>query len=288
MVVFDAQVHAYEADRPSRPWTAALPGPAQVTGEDMVRAMDAAGVDAALLTSPYTVYRFDYSYAVEVAEQFPDRFALVAPFDSQRSDIADAISNWAAIPGVAGVRLMGDVIYEVGNFGMRQMMAAVADRNLPVCLHSARRLPEVAAVAAAFGDVQFVIDHLGMKQALSPQDNPFADLPALLALARHPNVAVKVTGVATLSREPYPFADMWPPLLRVIAAFGIDRCLWGTDWTRVLHLTYPDMVRAFAETDQLGVADKAALMGGSLQKIFGLEFTARQGVTGDTGSQTRQ
>ena len=39
------------------------PGPAEVTGDDMVAAMEAVGVDGALLVSPWTLYRFDASYA---------------------------------------------------------------------------------------------------------------------------------------------------------------------------------------------------------------------------------
>ncbi len=47
MVIIDAQVHAYERDHPGRPWAAVLPGPPEVTGDDMVAAMDAVGVDGA-------------------------------------------------------------------------------------------------------------------------------------------------------------------------------------------------------------------------------------------------
>ena len=43
---------------------------------------------------------------------------------------------------------------------------------------------------------------------------------------------IKVSGACTLSREPYPFPDIWDPLARVFDAWGFDRCLWGTDWTR--------------------------------------------------------
>ena len=45
MLTIDVQVHAYERDRPGRPWAAVLHGPAEVTGEDMIKAMDAVGVD---------------------------------------------------------------------------------------------------------------------------------------------------------------------------------------------------------------------------------------------------
>ena len=62
----DSQVHAYERDSPERPWQGFLDGPDEVTGDDMVAAMDAVGVDGALLVSPYSMYRFDPSYALEV------------------------------------------------------------------------------------------------------------------------------------------------------------------------------------------------------------------------------
>jgi L-fuconolactonase len=36
----------------------------------------------------------------------------------------------------------------------------------------------------------------------------------------------------TPSKQPYPFPDIRDPLARVFDAWGFDRCLWGTDWTR--------------------------------------------------------
>ena len=74
MAIIDAQVHCYERDRPERPWTAVLVGPPEVTGDDMVEEMDAVGVDGAILVSPYTMYRFDASYAQEVHAKYPGRF----------------------------------------------------------------------------------------------------------------------------------------------------------------------------------------------------------------------
>ena len=76
MLTIDVQVHAYERDHPGRPWAAVLHGPAEVTGDDMVKAMDAVGVDGALLVSPYTMYRYDASYALDVRAAHPGRFAV--------------------------------------------------------------------------------------------------------------------------------------------------------------------------------------------------------------------
>ena len=54
----------------------------------------------------------------------------------------------------------------------------------------------------------------------------------MLGLAKRKNAVIKVSGACTLSRQPYPFPDIWDPLARVFDARGFERCLWGTDWTR--------------------------------------------------------
>jgi len=116
-----------------------------------------------------------------------------------------------------------------------------------------------------------VIDHLGLQQPFEPPApaQPFADLPKVLALAREPNVAIKITGACTLSREAYPFKDIWDPLARIFEAFGIDRCMWGTDWTRAVKLlTYQQGVDAFRNSDRLSDSDKSTLMGGTLQRVY--------------------
>ena len=73
-----------------------------------------------------------------------------------------------------------------------------------------------------------------------------------------------------MSHEPYPFDDIWPPLERIFAAFGLDRCLWGSDWTRATaFLTYEQAVEAFRDSGRLSPGDLAILMGGALERIYG-------------------
>jgi L-fuconolactonase len=97
-----------------------------------------------------------------------------------------------------------------------------------------------------------------------------ADLPKLLALAAYPNVRVKISGACTLSREPFPYNDIWDPVLRIIDAFGLDRCMWGTDWTRTSGmLTYEQGVAPFRNTDRLSDSDREKLMGETLKKVYG-------------------
>jgi len=273
MLTIDVQVHAYERNHPGRPWVGVLQGPAEVTGDDMVAAMDAVGVDGALLVSPFSMYRYDASYAIEVYTAHPSRFRLIKPVDPTDPGVADTIADWAATNGTVGVRVMlrDEVSTDPADPGINRVLAAAARHSLPVNLMCWGRLEQAAQLAARNPNTQVVIDHLGLQQPFQPPApaQPFADLPKLLALAARDNIAVKISGACTLSHEPFPYNDLWDPLFRIFDAFGFDRCMWGTDWTRAVGLlTYEQGVEAFRVTDRLSDSDRALLMGQALQRIY--------------------
>ena len=269
-LIIDCQVHAYERDHPARPWIGTLQGPAQVTGHDMVEAMDSVGVDGALLVSPYSMYRFDASYALEVYADHPNRFGLIKPFDPSSPSVAEQIAEWAGTAGVVGARVMLDRTAS-DRAGLDTVFRACAEHVLPLNVLAWGKLALLDELAKAHSTTRIVIDHLGLKQPFDPPPpaNPFAELNAVLCLARYQNVAIKVSGACTLSHEAFPYQDIWPPLLRTFEAFGLERCLWGTDWTRAVNLlSYEQGVQAFTTSNALSDSDRAMLMGGSLSRIY--------------------
>src|SRR5262250_2114100 len=273
MMLIDSQVHAYERNHPGRPWAGFLTGPDEVTGDAMVAAMEAVGVAGAVLVSPFSLYGYDASYALEVYRQHPGRFGLVKPVDPTDPAVAETIADWAATPGTVGIRLMlqRDASTDPADPGINRVLAAAARHALPVNLMCTGRLEQAAQLAGRHPQTQVVIDHLGLPQPQEPPApaEPFADLPKLLALATHANVAVKISGACTLSHEPFPYRDIWDPLARVFDAFGFARCMWGTDWTRAVGLlTYKQGVDAFRVTDRLSDSERAALMGGTLERVY--------------------
>jgi len=270
--IIDAQVHAYERDHPHRPWAATLHGPPEVTGDDMVNAMDEVGVDGALLVSPWTMYRYDASYALQVHAKHPGRFGLIKPFDSRDDDVSEQINDWAAKPGAVGARIMlMSPNLDAQDPGINNILAAGARTGLPVNILCWGNLALAAELARNHPNTQLVVDHLGISQPFEPPvpAQPFADLPQVLALAEHDNIAIKITGACTLSHQSFPYTDIWPALVQIFEAFGLERCMWGTDWTRAVELlTYEQGVDAFRITDQLSEHERHALMGGSLQRIY--------------------
>jgi len=273
MPTLDSQVHAYERNHPGRPWVGILHGPAEVTGDQMVAAMDAVGVDGAVLVSPFSMYRYDATYAQEVYAAHPSRFRLVKPVDPTDPAVADTIADWASTKGTVGVRVMlrDELSADPGDPGINRVLTAAARHSLPVNLLCWGRLEQAAQLAARNSNTQLVIDHVGLQQPFEPPPpaQPFAELPKVLALAAHPNIAIKISGACTLSHEPFPYKDIWDPLARIFDAFGFDRCMWGTDWTRaVALLTYKQGVEAFRVTDRLSDSDRAALMSETLARVY--------------------
>src|SRR5215217_783487 len=104
--IIDSQVHAYEANTPKRPWYRVPNWPAHVTGDEMVAAMDKVGVDGAINVSPFSMYRYDGSYAVEIQRAHPGRFAIIKPVDPDDSAVADVIADWKKTPGTVGIRII--------------------------------------------------------------------------------------------------------------------------------------------------------------------------------------
>ena len=187
----DSQVHAYERNRPERPWSGFLQGPEEVTGDDMVKAMDAVGVDGALLISPFSMYRYDASYALEVHAKHPGRFGLIKPFDPQSEAVADEVAEWAGTPGVVGARIMLTAqSFEADDPGLNRILAAGARAGIPVNIMCSGKLPLFRELALRNPDTQVVVDHVGLVQPFEPPapPEPFADLANVILLAESDNV----------------------------------------------------------------------------------------------------
>ena len=268
----DCQVHAYDRNNESN-FRAVLTGPATVTGDAMVAAMDANGVDGAILISPFTIYGYDPTYALSVYDRHPTRFGLVRPFDPNSDNIEQEMEEWTSQPGVVGARVV--LSFEevsADHPGINAILDAGGRAGIPVNVLCSGKLPTFREIARRHPNTQLVIDHVGLPQPFDPPppDDPWADLDDVASLAEFDHVAIKISGACTLSHEAFPYPDIWAPLSQLFEAFGFERCMWGTDWTRAVNLlTFEQGVEAFRQTDALTEDDRAMLMGGALQEIYG-------------------
>jgi predicted TIM-barrel fold metal-dependent hydrolase len=132
--------------------------------------MDAVGVDGAVLVSPFSMYRYDPSYVLEVVAKHPDRFCLVKPVDPNDPAVADSISDWKTKKGTVGVRILmrDNVSTNPADPGINRVLAAAAKHSLAVNLACSGRLEQVGQMAARNPDTRLVVDHLGLQQPFEP------------------------------------------------------------------------------------------------------------------------
>ena len=272
-MIIDCQVHAYEANTPKRPWHSVPNWPPHVTGDEMVVEMDKVGVDGAIFISAFGLYQYDASYAVDVQKAHPKKFAIVKPVNPDDPAVGEVIAEWRKQPGAVGVRIM--LPKEAGRDptdpGIDRIAKAAAQHGLPVNMLFWGNVDAGTTMIDRHPNTRFIIDHLGLLQPRVPPapPEPWADLPKILDLAKRPNAVIKVSGACTLSKQPFPYNDIWDPLARVFDAWGMERCLWGTDWTRAFAVVnYEQAVEPFRLTDRISASERAMLMGGACAKAY--------------------
>ncbi len=273
MAIIDSQVHIYEANTPKRPWHSVPNWPPHVTGDEMVALMDKFGIDGAIFISAFSIYQWDASYALEVQRAHPDRFALVKPVNPDNPAVAEDIAEWKRTPGTVGIRIIvtNEPGRNPGQEALDRVLREAVRHDFPVNILCWGNIDGGTAVIDRHPDVRFIVDHMALMQPRTPPapPQPWAELPKVLALAKRPNAVIKVSGACTLSREPYPYPDIWDPLARIFDAWGFDRCLWGTDWTRTFAVVnFEQAVLPFRQTNRLSESERAMLMGGACAKAY--------------------
>ena len=269
-MIIDSQVHVWPPDRPDRRLGDGVGDRKPYGYEALVADMDRAGVDRAILVPP----SFDHDrndYALEAVRMYPDRFAIMGRMPL-RAGGDDFLERWRAQPGMLGVRLTfhRDADRPWLTDGTADWFWPQAERHdIPVMVHAPERLAEIGKVAVRHPGLRIIVDHMGFARA-TMDDEAAPAVERMNALARHPNVFVKVSALPCFSTEPYPFKNLREPLRRVIEAFGARRAFWGSDITRVpATCSYRQVVTHFTEElDFLSPADLEWIMGRGLAECL--------------------
>ncbi|MBI3325565.1 MAG: amidohydrolase family protein [Nitrospinae bacterium] len=262
MLTVDAQVHIWENGLPTNPAHRQI---SRFSKEDLLKEMDAAGVDAAVIHPPGWDPQAN-EVAVEAARQHPNRLAILGNFPLDRPESRGLIDGWKQRPGMRGLRfaLLQPHQRTWPTDGTMDWLWPAAERaGLPVALLAANFLPVVGQVAARHPGLRLIIDHLG-RAGGAKDEAAFANLPELLALAHYPNVAVKATGAPSYSSEIYPYRNIHSYLRQIYDAFGPERMFWGTDITR-MPCSWRQCVTMFTEElPWLSARDQELIMGRAL------------------------
>lgn len=119
-------------------------------------------------------------------------------------------------------------------------------------------------------DLQFILGHAGMPMERS--DDYFEQWRAgMAALAGAPNVAVKISGLGMIDHH-WTVESIRPWVMAVIETFGIDRCMFATNWpVDSLYSPYATVVNAYQEiTADLTPQEQSALFHQNAERYYNI------------------
>lgn len=287
--IVDTHMHTWSGDESrfpfAHPYTEDFKAPSvAATVERLVEDMDKNGMTHAVIVQ--TIFHgWDNTYTVYSVNRHPDRFVGHGLIDPTDPKVADKLAYWMNEHGLVGMRF-SPIYYLNGNHGGDSWITSRAHQKLwkrasrlgavfNMFIHSSQ-LPRLGQMVERYPGVKVIVDHVSQID-LAAEDAQ-QQLDKLLALARWPNVWVKVTDMTSVSpSKKYPFPEAMPYLKQVYDAFGPDRLLWGTGYPGAVREEFgrPSLAKelelvktqfAFM-TDE----DKQKYLGLNAQKLWGLK-----------------
>lgn len=243
MLIVDAQVHIWESGTP----VSVHRQTSRYDVSELLKEMDEGGVDAAVLHPPSWDPRAN-EIAIAAARQQPNRLSILGFFDVSKPENRKLVDTWKQQPGMLGLRfafLQKGAENWLTDGSMDWLWPAAERAGLPIAMLVSDKLHLIGPIAEKHPGLRLMIDHLGRRRH-TQDEAAFANIGELLALAKHPNVAVKATGAPSYSSEPYPYRNIHRYLRQIFDAFGPQRMFWGTDITR-MPCPWRQCVRMFTE-----------------------------------------
>ena len=278
MRLVDTHTHAWGPDTAELPWHAPeLPpgwsGP--YTHDDLLKNMDDVGVDEALLL-PTTIYGRDEranEYTIRALEAHPQRLwgIGVLEYFASESVLRERTRRLLAHDRMLGIRFHACFEYGETPGEMDRSADWIAEDALDplydelgnhdasvFVLAKPEQYEMLDSLAAAYPDVQFVLEHMGWPdETTAPDEPPWTDIQRL---ATHDNVLVKVSAVAGIADDDWPYDDAAGYVTQLLSWFGPERLVLGSDYPWLDETaTYEQAISWPEQADYLSARDLSYL-----------------------------
>ena len=258
--------------------------------EQLIAAMDEAGVAKTAIVHASTCYGFDNSYVADAVARFPRRCTGVGSIDMLAPDAAAVAGNWLA-RGITGLRIFtggstktvdASTLDDPRSYPVWELMS---ERRLSMCVQTnTTGIPATIALAKRFPNVPIILDHFGRPDAGGGP--PYAAAAPLMSLATLANVYLKFTpvvlarlkecnaDVAIPPRQPFlPDRRRKLPVMhafmgRLVQEFGADRIAWGSNWPNSPGTLEQHVATAKAALAGLSEADRDAILSGTALRLY--------------------
>lgn len=242
-----------------------------VSTEQMISAMDEAGVEKAALVQASTCYGHDNSYVADAVAAYPERFTGVFSVDVLAPDAPERIRYWA------GRQLTGMRLFTAGSTMRNQAewiddprtfpaWECASEANIPVCMQmTVKAIPQLVRMMERFPKVTVILDHLA-KPTLA-DGPPYPGAAEVFRLAEYENLYLKLTPrtVAEAQGGKATPATFFPLL---VSKFGASRIAWGSNYP-ASEGTLPELLKASqAGLSILSAEDRGWIFEKTARKLY--------------------
>ena len=242
-----------------------------VTVEDMVAAMDEAGVASSALVQAATCYGYNNTYVADAVAQFPDRFTAVGTMDVLAPDAVDVMKSWID-RGVTGLRMYTGGSKLEFDFSWLDdprsfpVWQYAGENGISICVQArAPAFPIVEKIAERFPQTRIILDHLARMD--TTDGPPYANAAPLFGLAAKPNIYLKVTPRSfDLANSGNASPETFFP--RLVAEFGANRIAFGSNYPASEGTLKQIVDRARDNLKSLSVEDQNWILGGTAEILY--------------------
>ena len=220
------------------------------TPEDMLRSMDAAGVDMAVGCS--LGQQVDNNFIAETVKKYPNRVIGFGQVNPRAVDAVETIDQCAKQLGLKGLKLHPTMHgYHFADHGLLDPIFEAADRNKIAILVNALDDPfcaplSIEEIARNFPNTPVLIAHMGTVWNVNE---------AILVAKRNPNIYLETSSAQLLDVK------------LAYRSVGAGQIVMGTDWPgRDFDLERAKVARAVPSAD-----DRVLIEGANLARILRLE-----------------
>lgn len=249
----------YHARAPYRP---ALPA----TPQHLLRCMDGAGVDSAIVVHPEP-YQDDHAYLEHCLEVGKGRLKGTCLFFADRpGSLAQMPALVRRLPVVAARvhAYAPDRLPPFGREELRQLWATASDLGIAVQVHfEPRYAPGFEPYLLEFSSTTVIIDHLGRPFQGTPEEHA-----RVVSWGRLPNTVMKLSQFSPSGQ--YPHREIGPIIRQLVDAYGPDRMIYGGgfDGNATPESYRAERERARSYLTHLRPEDQAKILGGTAARLF--------------------
>ncbi|MES2171883.1 MAG: amidohydrolase family protein [Actinomycetota bacterium] len=259
----DAATHVYVTDDPvtSHPV------------EALLQTLDESGFDGAIVVQSSRDSGYDHTYLTQAIHDHPTRLAGVCIVDPAADSAVDDLRRLVEDEGYAGMRFLtfrGDDASWFGERRLDPLWEEIDRLDIPVdVILQPPHIELVYERARQFPDVTIVLDHLALTTAEDGRDR----IDALVSGAALPNVVVKISALAYLTRQAWPYSDLRDLIRSTFDAYGPERVMFGSDWPNVFNYgPYILEQTSLERTLDLDEDERAMVFGGTAQRVWSLPW----------------